>query len=133
MKISLLLIVAMCLVAFAYAAKPKFDFNKENGCTAERHGWGHDAHEEVCEKTCTRFNKKCICFWDEKKEVGKCYKSKKFKKLNAALENAKKEAEYADSDEGKAAAKAKQEAINKGYEEENKADRRRKRELHLYD
>ena len=50
MKISLLLIVAMCLVAFAYAAKPKFDFNKENGCTAERHGWINDAHEEVCEK-----------------------------------------------------------------------------------
>ena len=130
MKISLLLIVAMCLVAFAYAAKPKFDFNKENGCTAERHGWSHDAHEEVCEKTCTRFNKKCICFWDEKKEVGTCYKSKKFRKLNAALENAKKEAEYADSDEGKAEAKAKKEADEKWYEQDIKGDKRRKKELY---
>lgn len=129
MKISLLLIVAMCLVAFAYAAKPKFDFNKENGCTAERHGWSHDAHEEVCEKTCTTFNKKCICFWDEKHEVGKCFTSKKFKKLNTALEKAKKAAEYAASPEGKAAAKAREESNKKGWEEDNKADKRRRDEL----
>jgi hypothetical protein len=89
-------------------------------------------NSEVFRARCN-FNKRCICFWDEDKEIGKCLESEKFRKKNAALEKAKKEAEYADSDEGKAAAKAKQEAINKGYEEENKADRRRKRELHLYD
>lgn len=130
MKTSLLLIAALCLVAFACAGRPKFKGN--NGCTAERHGWHHESHEEVCRAKCN-FLKRCICFWDEDKEIGKCLESEKFRKKNAALEKAKKEAEYADSDEGKAAAKAKQEAINKGYEEENKADRRRKRELHLYD
>ena len=128
MKTSLLLIVALCLVAFACAGKPKFKGN--NGCTAERHGWHHESHEEVCQRGCSFHGKRCICFWNEDKGRGRCLESGKFRKKNAALQKAKAEAEYADSDEGKAAAKAKKEEIRKGYEEDNKADRRRKRELY---
>ena len=40
MKTSLLLIAALCLVAFACAGRPKFKGN--NGYTAERHGWHHN-------------------------------------------------------------------------------------------
>jgi len=128
MKTSLLLIVGLCLAAFAQAERirgPAKKMRRDRSCTKELHGHEHDEEEQpdLCRKGCQFGQHDCVCFF---KKRGYCVDHKTYVRKNRELEAAEKEAAEKETDEYKEKEKERIARENAAYWKSKEEDKKLK-------
>ena len=118
MKTTLLLIVVLCLAAFAQAERIR---GISKSCTEELHGHEHDEeHPDLCKRGCSFGGDHCVCFFNKGK--GRCVNHKTYVKKNRVLMAAAKKAAYEQTDEFKEKEKKRIEREHAAYQRSKEED-----------